>query len=141
MTEDVLQAVLTQEQREAGLYLEEPDDHTVELKDKAGERLAAFNSVSATVVAIRREGDRHIGRLDVNNALEQMSSLDGNITPELDGRMNLLAELAAWIDTQVIAEMIIDHLEEQGGEITLERAKQVWLNTLQNLGGGVGLGV
>jgi len=61
MIKGVLQACLTKEQQAKGLYLEEPEDHTVELKDKAGERLAVFNSSSATVEAIRGEADKHMG--------------------------------------------------------------------------------
>ena len=39
-------------------------------------------------------------------------------------------ELADWIDTNVIAEHILDELEEQGISPTLENAKGVWLNVL-----------
>jgi hypothetical protein len=49
--------------------------------------------------------------------------------------------IADWIDTQVIAEMIVEHLEENDYAVTLEEAQRVWLGTLQNLGGGVGLAV
>lgn len=56
-------------------------------------------------------------------------------------REQVIEEIADWIDTQVIAEMIVEHLEECGRPITVEEAKQVWYGTLQNLGGGVGLAV
>ena len=56
-------------------------------------------------------------------------------------REQVIKEIAAWIDTQVIPEMIVDHLEEAGLSVTVEGAKEVWYNTLQNLGGGVGLAV
>ena len=41
-------------------------------------------------------------------------------------------ELADWIDTDVIAEHILDELEEQGAEPTLEYAKKVWLDVLEH---------
>ena len=53
----------------------------------------------------------------------------------------VIEEIADWIDTQVIAEMIVEHLEETGRPVTVEEAKQVWYGTLENLGGGVGLAV
>ena len=40
-------------------------------------------------------------------------------------------ELAGWIDTDVIAELILDRLKEQGAEPTLEYAKKVWLDVLE----------
>ena len=40
-------------------------------------------------------------------------------------------ELASWIDTEVIAEHILDELEEQGIQPTLENAKTVWLDVLE----------
>lgn len=56
-------------------------------------------------------------------------------------REQVIKEIAGWIDTQVIAEMIVEHLEETERSVTVEEAKQVWYGTLQNLGGGVGLAV
>ena len=53
----------------------------------------------------------------------------------------VIKEIAAWIDTQVIAEMIVEHLEEAGRPVNFEQAKDVWYGTLQNLGGGVGLAI
>jgi hypothetical protein len=53
----------------------------------------------------------------------------------------VIDEIAEWIDTYVIAEMVVDHLEDQGEEPTVERCKEVWYGTLENLGGGVGLAV
>ena len=50
-------------------------------------------------------------------------------------------EIADWIDTRVIAQMIVEHLEETGRSVTVEEAKQVWYGTLENLGGGVGLAI
>ena len=41
-------------------------------------------------------------------------------------------ELADWIDTDVIAESILDELEEQGARPTLEYAKKVWLDVLEH---------
>jgi len=43
------------------------------------------------------------------------------------------SQLADWIDTQVIAEAICDHLEEFGEGITLENGKRVWLDALEHL--------
>jgi len=53
----------------------------------------------------------------------------------------VIEEIANWIDTRVIAEMIVEHLEENDRPITVQEAKEVWYGTLQNLGGGVGLAV
>ena len=56
-------------------------------------------------------------------------------------REQVIKEVGDWIDRQVIAEMIVDHLEETDRPVTVEEAHQVWLLTLENLGGGVGLAV
>ena len=40
-------------------------------------------------------------------------------------------ELAGWIETAVIAEHILDELEEQGIQPTLENAQTVWLDVLE----------
>lgn len=56
-------------------------------------------------------------------------------------REQVIKEVADWIDTQVIAEMIVDHLEETNRPVTVQEAKEVWYSTLKNLGGGVGLAV
>ena len=40
-------------------------------------------------------------------------------------------ELAGWIDTDVIAEHILDELKEQGVSPTLENAKTIWLDVLE----------
>ena len=41
-------------------------------------------------------------------------------------------ELSGWIETDVIAEHILEELEEQGIQPTLENAKTVWLDVLEN---------
>jgi hypothetical protein len=41
-------------------------------------------------------------------------------------------KLADWIDTDVIAEHILDEMKEQGARITLKYAKKVWLDVLLN---------
>ena len=41
-------------------------------------------------------------------------------------------ELADWIDTDVIAEHILEELEEHDIEGTFENAKIVWLDVLEN---------
>lgn len=54
MRPEVLKAALTKEQQEAGLYLEEPDDHTLLLKRKGqGLHLAAWYQTTATIKDIR----------------------------------------------------------------------------------------
>ncbi len=40
-------------------------------------------------------------------------------------------ELAGWIDADVIAEHILDELEEQGVKPTLENARTIWLDVLE----------
>lgn len=54
-------------------------------------------------------------------------------------REELIEELAKWIDAYVIAEMILSHLEDSGEPLTLKRAKESWLQTLEHLGGNVGV--
>jgi menaquinone-dependent protoporphyrinogen IX oxidase len=49
----------------------------------------------------------------------------------------LIAKVAEWVDTQVIAELIVQHLEDQGDELTLENAKTVWYLELEELGAGM----
>jgi len=51
----------------------------------------------------------------------------------------VIDEVAAWIDTRVIAEMVAGHLEQEGEEVTVESCKEAWLGTLENLGGGIGI--
>ena len=41
-------------------------------------------------------------------------------------------DLAGWIDADVIAEHILDELEEQGIQPTLDNAKTIWLDVLEN---------
>ena len=45
--------------------------------------------------------------------------------------MSVKHELVDWIETDVIAEYILDELEEQGCQPTLENAKTVWLDVLE----------
>lgn len=40
--------------------------------------------------------------------------------------------LADWIDTYVLADAIIENLEELSEPVTVERGKRVWLAFLQN---------
>lgn len=56
-------------------------------------------------------------------------------------REEVIQEVANWIDTHVIAEMIVGHLEEQDEAITVERAKEVWCDTLEHLGASIGLAI
>jgi hypothetical protein len=41
-------------------------------------------------------------------------------------------ELAGWIETDVIAEHILEELGERGVQPTLENAKTIWLDVLEN---------
>ncbi len=41
-------------------------------------------------------------------------------------------QLAEWIDTDVIANAISEELEERGVKPTLENAKTIWLDVLEN---------
>ena len=59
MLEGVLKAALTKEQRDAGLYLSELDDHTVLLRNKTDEILAIFNT-HATIENIRKEASQFL---------------------------------------------------------------------------------
>ena len=59
MLEGILKAALTKEQRDAGLYLSEPDDHTVLLRNKTDEMLAIF-SIHATIENIRKEASQFL---------------------------------------------------------------------------------
>lgn len=60
MIQGILQAALTQVQRALGLYLVEPDDHTVELRSQSGNALAVWSSSGATIEEIRREANKHL---------------------------------------------------------------------------------
>jgi len=68
--------------------------------------------------------------------------LERETDEEFEQRMKkekVIDEVAAWIDTRVIAEMIADHLEQEGEEVTVESCKEAWLGTLENLGSGIGI--
>jgi len=68
--------------------------------------------------------------------------LEGETDQEFEQRMKkekAIDEVAAWIDTRVIAEMVADHLEQEGEEVTVENCKEAWLGTLENLGSGIGI--
>ena len=43
------------------------------------------------------------------------------------------AELAQWIDDTVIAQVILEELEEEGVSATLENGQEVWLRMLEEL--------
>ena len=58
MRPDVLRKALTKEQRDNGLYLDEPDDHTLLLKRKGqGPHLASWYQTTATIKDIRGTAD------------------------------------------------------------------------------------
>lgn len=68
--------------------------------------------------------------------------LEGETDQEFEERKKkekVIAEVVAWIDTRVIAEMVADHLEQEGDEVTVESCKEAWLGTLENLGSGIGI--
>ena len=68
--------------------------------------------------------------------------LEGETDQEFESRMKrekVVEEVARWIDTRVIAEMVASHLEDEGEEVTVENCKEAWLGTLENLGGGIGI--
>ena len=44
-----------------------------------------------------------------------------------------ITELADWIDTSVIAEAILEELEDQGVPPTLENGQEVWLDALEEI--------
>jgi len=44
-----------------------------------------------------------------------------------------LTELADWIDTSAIAQVILEELEEEEAPVTLENAQQVWLDALEEI--------
>ena len=45
----------------------------------------------------------------------------------------IIDALARWIDTQVIAEAIVDYLESEEMELTLQNGKDAWLAQLEDL--------
>ncbi len=48
----------------------------------------------------------------------------------------VIDEVASWIDTAVLAEMMVSHLEEEEGEeATVDRCKELWYTVLERLGG------
>ena len=59
MLKEVLDAILTIEQRQAGFYLEE-DENSLYLFDQEGKRRGVFSSKGATYKAIRDTVDRLI---------------------------------------------------------------------------------
>lgn len=61
MIQEVLDCILTEEQREAGLHLTELDDHILALMGEDGSCLATWSSVGVTVVEIQREAERWNG--------------------------------------------------------------------------------
>jgi len=56
MGPETLKSILNQKHRDAGLYLEEPDDHLVHLK-RGDKILTSFYQTVVTVVQIRKEAD------------------------------------------------------------------------------------
>lgn len=53
----------------------------------------------------------------------------------MDNKEHVTQDLSQWIETRVIAELVVSHLEDTGEEVSFENGKQVWLEPLQLLGG------
>ena len=68
--------------------------------------------------------------------------LEGETDEEFEERKKkekVIEEVAAWIDTRVIAEMVAEHLDDEGDEVTVENCEEAWLGTLENLGSRIGI--
>ncbi len=48
-------------------------------------------------------------------------------------RKELIDALAKWIEPTVIAEAIVDQMDEEKIEYTLDNGQQIWLNHLSEL--------
>ena len=59
MIEDLAARILTDQHRTAGLYIEQPDDHVVLLK-QANKIRAVFSQIGATKDSIRAEANRWV---------------------------------------------------------------------------------
>ena len=61
-----------------------------------------------------------------------MSTLERR-SMEIYERQSLVEEIASWIDTDTIAETIVEAMEDvaEPEEMTLENAKKVWLSFLE----------
>ena len=46
-------------------------------------------------------------------------------------RNEVIQQLADWIETEVVAESIVEHLEEEELEASFENGKAVWLDVLE----------
>jgi hypothetical protein len=99
-----------------------------------GDRLFAFGNDEKVVVAQDEGNDNY----EVLAVLDKPRLYKGGQDTRTK-REKIIDDLVRWVDTQVIAEMVVDHLEEEGDEVTLEACKEAWLGTLENLGSGVGI--
>lgn len=99
-----------------------------------GGRLYAFGNDKKVIVA-QDEGNDNFEVLAI---LDLPLLCQGKQQPR-GKRENVIDDLARWVDTQVIAEMVVSHLESEGDEVTLENCKEAWLGTLENLGSGIGI--
>ncbi|GAI87725.1 unnamed protein product, partial [marine sediment metagenome] len=52
---------------------------------------------------------------------------------ELMTREQLIAALAMWIEPEVIATAIVEQMDKENIEHTLDNGKQIWLNHLEEL--------
>lgn len=76
-----------------------------------------------------------IGTIELPVAELMKEAQDFGIASVADPAKKSLVDLVSeWVDTRVIAEMVIDHLKTEGLPRTFEKAKEVWLDTLQMLG-------
>jgi len=54
-------------------------------------------------------------------------------TEETGGKGELVKELAEWIDTNTIAELIVEEMEDGELELDLPTAKNIWLSMLEEI--------
>ncbi len=61
------------------------------------------------------------------------SAENGNRKEVIVKRQELKDDLAKWIEPDVIAEAIVNQMDEEKIEYTLENGQQIWLNHLEEL--------
>lgn len=79
------------------------------------------------------EYSRH-GNIDIDNLLSGNGRPDMLEAIQQIDKDELIGQVAEWVDTHVIAELIVDHLQDQGDELSLENAKECWYAELEHLG-------
>ena len=48
-------------------------------------------------------------------------------------REQLIVAIASWIDTEVIAKAIVEQMEKENIEYSLDKGKEIWLHHLEEL--------